>query len=99
MTPVSASVWLAHDSEWTIEANTHMDNRTEPTSLPPLTPRPHTAQVFLCPVCECELEYEGSRAPSPAQPAELNDYFRCPAGCGTFEHERKAHRMRLFEPA
>jgi hypothetical protein len=76
-----------------------MDNHAEPTTSLTLAQLPHTALVFLCPVCECELVYEGSRAPNPAVPAELNDYFRCPVGCGTFEHERKAHRLRLFEPA
>ena len=76
-----------------------MDNHTEPTRLQALTPLPHTALEFLCPVCECQLEYQGTRAPDPAVPAELNDYFRCPVGCGTFEHERKAHRLRLFESA
>lgn len=60
---------------------------------------PHTALVFLCPVCECELEYVESRpGPGGDAPTELNDYFRCPAGCGTYEHERHAHRMRLYEP-
>jgi hypothetical protein len=75
-----------------------MDNPDKPTT--PLQANvPHTALVFLCPSCECALEYEGTRASGAgAQPADLSDYFRCPAGCGTFEHERRTHRMRLVEP-
>lgn len=70
-------------------------------SMPPSQVQaPHTALVFLCPSCDCALEYEGSRASGSRYAlADLNDYFRCPAGCGTFEHERRTHRMRLFEPS
>jgi hypothetical protein len=28
---------------------------------------------------------------------DLSDYYRCPAGCGTFEHERRTHRVRLID--
>lgn len=57
---------------------------------------PHTSQVFLCPNCECELEYAGSQ-PTNGSGTEMNDYFRCPAGCGTFEHERRSHRLRWLD--
>lgn len=73
-----------------------MADHEGPTPLPQV---PHTALEFLCPSCECALEYEGSRAGGPGNdPLDLNDYFRCPAGCGTFEHERRTHRMRQVEP-
>jgi hypothetical protein len=58
---------------------------------------PHTAQVFLCPACESSLEYEHSHLENPGTPTDLMDYYRCPAGCGTFEYERKRHRLRLPE--
>jgi hypothetical protein len=57
---------------------------------------PHTALQFLCPVCERTLEYVGSRASSDSDALDdINDYFRCPVGCGTFEHERRRHRLRM----
>ena len=77
-----------------------MDNHDVPTPIAPQPKVPHTALVFLCPSCECALEYDGSRAGEGSEgPSDLTDYFTCPAGCGTFEHERRAHRMRLVEPS
>jgi hypothetical protein len=72
---------------------------TERSTSPPLEVVTHGALVFLCPSCECELEYVGShpRAGSDAA-SDLTDRFRCPAGCGTFEHDRERHRFRLLEP-
>ncbi|MFN8064006.1 MAG: hypothetical protein U0P82_04355 [Vicinamibacterales bacterium] len=58
-------------------------------------PAPHTPLVFLCPNCESRLEYVESRPdPHGSAPTLLHDVFTCPAGCGTFEHERATHRMR-----
>ena len=57
----------------------------------------HTAHVFLCPSCESPLEYERTHWRDPAIPADLTDDYRCPVGCGTFEYERKRHRLRHTE--
>jgi hypothetical protein len=77
-----------------------MDKSITPAPTSEDTSVPHTALVFLCPSCECPLEYQGSHAADSGHadtPAHLNDYYRCPAGCGTFEHERQRHRFRLVE--
>jgi hypothetical protein len=59
---------------------------------------PHGAPGFLCPSCECPLHYERSHANDRSDRlADLSDYYRCPAGCGTFEYERHRHRLRLLE--
>lgn len=59
---------------------------------------PSGAPVFLCPSCECPLEFQESRENgSGNSPAELSDFYRCPAGCGEFEYERHRHRLRLVE--
>lgn len=56
---------------------------------------PQGSPAFLCPSCECPLEYTESRTSGRTSiPGEVIDYYRCPAGCGTFEHERFAHRFR-----
>lgn len=74
-----------------------METRARPSS-PEYANVPHTALVFLCPSCESELVYGGSRpTEGGTTPADLHDYFRCPAGCGTYEHDRRAHRMRQCE--
>jgi hypothetical protein len=58
----------------------------------------HTGVTFLCPSCEHPLEYVGSHPASGQTDAcDPNDYFRCPAGCGIFEHERRSHRLRQLE--
>ena len=52
--------------------------------------------AFLCPSCECPLEYTHSRIIDRGNaPGDVNDYYRCPAGCGTFEHERPTRRLRV----
>jgi len=57
---------------------------------------PQGTVVFLCPSCECPLEYTHSRIVDRSDaPGDVNDYYRCPAGCGTFEHERPSHRLRI----
>jgi hypothetical protein len=57
---------------------------------------PEGSPAFLCPSCECPLEYTASRTGDRANtPGDVSDYYRCPAGCGTFEHERRAHRFRI----
>ena len=55
---------------------------------------PHTAMTFLCPACESALEYVGSVSSDGGPAPSLTDRFRCPVGCGVFEHERRTHRMR-----
>jgi hypothetical protein len=65
------------------------------TQWPPCLSGEHTSLTFLCPSCEHALEYIGTvTRPAPSEPI---DYFRCPVGCGTFEHERRTHRMRQVE--
>lgn len=66
----------------------------------PLEPRrPAGAPAFLCPSCDCQLHYEGSHPTDKSDAAaDLSDYYKCPAGCGTFEYERHRHRLRLLEP-
>jgi hypothetical protein len=73
-----------------------MDN-TEVVSQESVPERlPQGSPAFLCPSCECPLEYAESRATKRANgPGDVIDYYRCPAGCGTFEHERRAHRFRI----
>jgi len=56
---------------------------------------PCGAPGFFCPSCECPLQFIGSRVGGRRDVA-VNDYYRCPASCGTFEYERKRHRLRLF---
>ena len=57
---------------------------------------PKGAPGFLCPSCQCALQYEGSRAESGSdRPIELSDIYSCPVGCGTYEHARQTHRLRL----
>jgi hypothetical protein len=75
-----------------------MDDR-DTVTLEPLERRlPEGAPVFLCPSCECPLEYAGSRpGHGGGHLIDLSDYYTCPAGCGTFEHERRAHRFRVLE--
>jgi hypothetical protein len=74
-----------------------MDNLDNVTMLPQQGNIPHTAMEFLCPVCERTLEYVGSRASADSDARkDMNDYFRCPVGCGTFEHERRRHRLRML---
>jgi hypothetical protein len=71
---------------------------TDCSIAPPFEPVvPHTARVFLCPSCESPLEYERSHLENPGTPTDLIDYYRCPVGCGTFESERKRHRLRLLD--
>ena len=74
-----------------------MDKRDN--GLPPLVSSlPHGAPVFLCPSCECPLHYEGSHASDVSDALiDLKDYYRCPAGCGVYEHERRTHRLRLLD--
>lgn len=65
--------------------------------LQPPASVPHTALQFLCPVCERTLEYVGSRLSTDSDALkDMNDYFRCPVGCGTFEHERRRNRLRML---
>lgn len=73
--------------------------KTELLASQPLEPRlPHGAPGFLCPSCECPLHYEGSHASRRGDTLkDLSDYYRCPAGFGTFEYERDRHRLRLLE--
>ena len=59
---------------------------------------PGSVPSFFCPSCEVPLHYEGSSADDgKAGLADFSDYYRCPAGCGTFEYERHRHRLRLVE--
>jgi hypothetical protein len=65
----------------------------------PMAQAPHTGVTFLCPNCDHELAYAGTR-PAAAESdtdGRLDDYFICPAGCGTFEHDRTTHRMRRVD--
>ena len=74
-----------------------MENRDDITMSRMQNDVPHTALQFLCPTCERTLEYVGSRPSSESEsPDDMNDYFRCPVGCGTFEHERRRHRLRMI---
>jgi hypothetical protein len=58
---------------------------------------PLGAPGFLCPRCQCLLEYVGSRDTSGRQqPDDVSDYYTCPAGCGTYERDRATHRLRGF---
>ena len=60
---------------------------------------PGSVQSFFCPSCEVPLHYEGSYATDSSEGlVDFSDYYRCPAGCGTFEYERHRHRLRLVEP-
>ena len=61
-------------------------------------PMPYGAPAFLCPSCECPLHYQGSHATDRSEALiDLKDYYECPGGCGTFEHDRRTHRLRLLE--
>jgi predicted RNA-binding Zn-ribbon protein involved in translation (DUF1610 family) len=74
-----------------------MDKPADSTSQPLEASLPAGAPVFLCPSCECPLEYEGSHPIVRANsPADLSDRYRCPAGCGIFEHDRHGHRFRIL---
>ena len=56
---------------------------------------PEGAPCFLCPRCQCTLQYLETRAPIDREHAtDVSDYYSCPAGCGTYEHERSTHRFR-----
>ena len=69
-----------------------------PPASPPATDLPHGAPGFLCPACDTPLHYEHSHAKDTSDRLlDLVDYYRCPAGCGTYEHERRTHRLRLHE--
>jgi hypothetical protein len=63
---------------------------------------PANAPAFLCPRCQCRLEYVGSHteadaAPADAeQPIELADRYQCPMGCGSYEFVRETHRLRCL---
>jgi hypothetical protein len=57
----------------------------------------HSSRVFLCPLCDSPLEYACSHPENPGTLADLTDDYRCPVGCGSFEYERKRHRLRLLE--
>ena len=67
-----------------------------PHVVTPLDQRlPSGAPTFLCPRCQCPLEYVGSRGPvGETHPDELCDYYVCPTGCGTYERDRTSHRLR-----
>ena len=59
---------------------------------------PQGAPEFLCPLCGCPLRYEESRRSSgDDRPLDLTDVYRCPAGCGRYEHERRTHRAHRLE--
>ena len=76
-----------------------MDKRDDSPVHPPDLRLPDGTPGFFCPSCETPLHYEESKATERgATPAELADYYRCPAGCGTYEYERHRHRLRLIEP-
>ena len=58
----------------------------------------HTSVRFLCPSCEHPLDYIGTDADTATDATQdRNDYFTCPVGCGTFQHERSSHRFRQLE--
>ncbi len=59
------------------------------------SPAPHTAHVFLCPSCECTLDHIGNRTEPIA--GDVVEVFSCPSGCGSFEHERRTHRLRFVD--
>jgi hypothetical protein len=55
-----------------------------------------TAPGFLCPFCQCVLHYQGSApAPEARTTTDLVDMYACPMCCGTYEHVRQTHRLRL----
>jgi hypothetical protein len=56
---------------------------------------PRRAPGFLCPSCHCALQYEGSETSESGDPINLADIYRCPMGCGTYEHDRRTHRLWL----
>jgi len=59
---------------------------------------PAGAPCFLCPRCQCPLQYVGSRNPiGHDEPIESSDYYTCPAGCGTYERDRATHRLRSLD--
>ena len=56
---------------------------------------PQGAPCFLCPHCQCTLQYVESRTLIRREDAnDVSDYYSCPAGCGTYEHNRGTHRLR-----
>lgn len=75
-----------------------MDKRDDPPPHPPENRLPDGAPGFLCPSCECALQYEESKENGRGDsPGELSDFYRCPAGCGMFEYERHRHRLRVVD--
>jgi len=61
-----------------------MTSSLNPT--PPLDQSlPEHAPIFLCPVCQCTLRYEGTRGSV--------DVYTCPEGCGAYERDRSTHRL------
>ena len=59
---------------------------------------PASVPSFFCPSCEVPLSYVGSCADDGSEGlVDFSDYYRCPAGCGTFEYERHRHRLRLVD--
>jgi hypothetical protein len=74
-----------------------MKKRNENTPERPLPPLPHGAPGFFCPFCETPLHYDRSHASADSEELiDLKDYYRCPGGCGTFEHDRRMRRLRLL---
>jgi predicted nucleic acid-binding Zn ribbon protein len=54
------------------------------------------APSFHCPSCDVPLRYDESCANDSVDGlVDFADYYSCPAGCGTFEYERRRHRLRL----
>ncbi len=62
---------------------------------PLTTAPPHPEHVFLCPSCECALDHVGDR--TSGDTGDVTEMFRCPSGCGSFEHERRTRRLRLVD--
>jgi hypothetical protein len=69
-----------------------MENPDRCETDTPTDQLPPGTAVFLCPSCECPLQYTYSRGEAPG---DVSDYYRCPGGCGTFEHERPTRRLRI----
>ena len=53
---------------------------------------------FHCPSCDVPLHYDETGASDGIDGlGDFADYFSCPAGCGSFEYERRRHRLRLVD--
>lgn len=60
------------------------------TTEPPVPP-----PVVVCPSCDQPLRYTRSHIGGVSERhAEQWDYFKCPAGCGTFQYRQRTRKLR-----